>query len=601
MKAFNYLRAKAIFTLALILTTTNLLSQVGIKTCANGYHHNLFITVDDTLWAFGENYDGQIGNGTNTDVYAPYCINIKAISMAGGYNYSLVVKKSDSTIIATGRNTNGELGIGNTTTKNVWTPVNIASTYKFIQVAASADHSLGLTKQGWVFAWGANDKGECGDGTTTQRTSPVQVQKMSGGQLTAITKVACGSPDDDANTGGHSIALKNDGTVWAWGLNASGQLGDGTGGDRNKAVQVKGIGGIGFLTNVIDIAASGNSSYALLSDSTVVAWGGNDNGQLGDGTTISRQYPARVKTGLLTNLTSVKQISASSAGLSDDFLAVLRSNGKIWNVGANNRGQLGIGSILPMSYAVANNPATTRTFKEVIATGHYQIQLSNDTLGNYCQSGHQINGSFGNGDPGNYNITGASCMSQNFVTLPVTLSSFTVIKNEANTSIIRWSTATETNNDRFDIEYSADGREYDVIATIKGGGTTYNTLNYQYIHKGASKTKTVYYRLKQIDFNGDFEYHKTIVVRPGDVTANIYSYPNPTKGDLSVNLAQETNTDYVITVMDQTGRVIAEKQGHIYNSPVSESFDLNDLDRGVYFVTIKTGFGTTTEKVIKQN
>ncbi len=601
MKTFYYLTVKALLSLAFITITNFSFAQVAIKNCANGFHHNLFITNSDSLWVFGQNDDGQLGDGTNSDILTAKSMNMKAIGMAGGYNFSIVIK-TDSTLVASGNNSKGELGIGNTTSKNVWTPINTTSGAHFRQVAASADHAAAVTGNGLVYAWGANDKGECGDNSTTQRNSPVLVKKEStGGNLTNIIKVACGSPDNDANTGGHTIALASDGTVWAWGLNDNGQLGDGTGGDRKRAVQVVGIGGSGVLTNVVDIAASGNSSYALLANGKVVSWGSDANGQLGNGfLTSNRQYPNYVKKNLSADITNITQISASSAGLSDDFLSMLSNSGKIYNVGTNNRGQLGLGNVLNQGYAVQNNPSSSRNYKQVVANGHYQIMLSNDTLGNYCETGHMTNGSFGNGSSSNMNITGLSCMSQAFVTLPVTLASFTVKKSQENASVIRWTTATETNNDRFDIEYSTDGKEYDVIGTIKGGGTSYNTLNYQYIHKGASKTKTCYYRLKQIDFNGDFEYHKTIVVTPGSATAGAYSYPNPTKENINVTLTEETNTDYVITVMDQTGRVIASKEGHVYTSPVSEKFELEGLDKGFYFVTIKTSFGTTTEKIVKQ-
>ena len=278
---------------------------------------------------------------------------------------------------------------------------------------------------------------------------------------------------------------------------------------------------------------------------------------------------------------------------------MLKSSGKIWNVGANNRGQLGIGNTVNQVYAVQNNPSNTRTFKQVVATGHYQIQLSNDTLGNYCESGHMTNGSFGNGSSSNFNMTSASCVSQTFVSLPVSLSVFNVKKTAEAQSVIRWTTSSETNNDHFDLEFSIDGKEFDVIHTVKGAGTTYNAINYQFIHKNVNNTKTVYYRLKQTDFNGDFEYHKTIAVHPGKVATSVYSSPNPTNGEVNVTLTEETNTPYTITVMDQTGRIVMQKEGNILNSPVSEKFDLKGFDRGLYLVTIKTDFTTNVEKVIK--
>lgn len=603
MKTIYYFTAKAIFTLAVLFTSLNSSAQalVGIKDCGNGFHHNLLISLTDTLYVFGENTYGQCGTGNTNDVLSPFCLNVKAIGVAGGYDFSFYIK-TDSTIMATGRNSQGNLGIGNTTNQNSWTAVNLSSAIHFKQVAASGTHAVALTGNGLVYAWGDNASGQLGDNTGADRSSPVQVQKSTGGNLTNIKKVAAGSPGTaglTANSAGHSIALASDGTVWTWGENGSGQLGDNSTTDRNRAVQVVGIGGTGVLSNVIDIAASGNSSYALLSDSTVVSWGGNSNGQLGSGNTTSRNFPGRVLVSAGTNITSVKQITASGAAVSDDVLAMLKRDGKIWNVGDNGKGQLGTGNTTNSSFAVQNTPALNRTFLKVIGTGHYLMQLSADTIGNYCESGHQTNGSFGNGTASNANITTATCLTIPIANLPVTLSTFTGKRTDDKTVVLRWSTESEISNDRFDIEYSADGREFDVIGDVKGNGTSFNTNDYQFVHKEAASNSVAYYRLKQVDFNGNFEYHKVIVVKPA-VESNVYTSPNPTKGYLTVNMAEETNTDYTISIMDQTGRVLVERTGHIDSNPVGEKFDLNGYDRGFYFVTITTSFGTKVETIAKQ-
>ncbi len=599
MKTIYYSSLRAFLFVAVLLFNINLLGQIGIKDCANGFHHSLLIGWNDSLYVFGENTKGQCGDASILHIYATQSSNVKSLGVGAGYNYSFYIK-TDSTIMASGSNTNGELGIGNNTDKNVWTALNIATSVHFKQVAASSDHALAVTGNGLVYAWGDNQKGEIGDNTTTQKTSPTLVLKAVGVNLSNIKKVAAGSPDNDNNTGGHSLALANDGTLWAWGLNANGQLGNNSTTNTKMAVQVVGIGGTGFLANVIDIAASGSSSYALLSDSTVVSWGENSSGQLGDGSTSKRSFPNRVKINSTTNITSVKQITASSAALSDDVLAMLKSDGRIWNVGANNRGQLGTGNTTSQSYAVLNTPTIVRHFTKIVGTGHYLIQLSADSIGNYCESGHQTNGSFGDGSATNTNITSSTCLSIPIAALPVTLSAFSAKRTEDKTVVLRWTTVSEISNDRFEIEYSIDGSEYDMIGILKGNGTSFNANEYQYIQKDADSKRIGYYRLKQVDFNGAYEYHNVIVVKPGVEIGNVYSYPNPTKGNLSVNLIEEINTDYSITLMDQTGRIILEKTGHINTTPVSEKFDLNGYDRGFYFVTINTSYGTKIEKIVKQ-
>ena len=142
-------------------------------------------------------------------------------------------------------------------------------------IAAGGDHSLMLRYDGTVWASGNNGYGQLGDGTTTTRSTPVQV---SG--LTNITAIAAGWY--------HSLALRSDGTVWAWGWNGAGQLGDGTTTDRSTPVQVS------SLTNITAIAAGAAHSLAIKSDGTVWAWGNNGAGQLGDGTTTYRTTPVQV-------------------------------------------------------------------------------------------------------------------------------------------------------------------------------------------------------------------------------------------------------------------------------------------------------------------
>src|SRR6266568_3249689 len=124
-------------------------------------------------------------------------------------------------------------------------------------IAAGGAHSLALKSDGTVWAWGNNGNGQLGDNTTTERHAPVEVVGSGGsGNLTGITAIAAG--------GAHSLALKSDGTVWAWGWNLNGQLGDNTTTDRDAPVEVVGAGGSGNLTGVTAIAAGGSSHSLAL-------------------------------------------------------------------------------------------------------------------------------------------------------------------------------------------------------------------------------------------------------------------------------------------------------------------------------------------------
>ncbi len=183
-------------------------------------------------------------------------------------------------------------------------------------------HSIALMSDGTLGAWGANFWGQLGDGTLFDAWYPIPVAG-----LTNVVAIAAG--------GNHNLALKSDGTVWAWGDNQRGQIGDGTTTDRLLATQVHGPGDVGFLTDVVAIAAGWTHSLALRSDGTVWAWGHNYRGKLGDGTTTDRYVPVQV-----LNLTNIRAI----AGGHDHSLAVAM-DGTVWAWGSNNDGQLGDGTV----------------------------------------------------------------------------------------------------------------------------------------------------------------------------------------------------------------------------------------------------------------
>ncbi len=191
------------------------------------------------------------------------------------------------------------------------------------------------SNRGTVWAWGWNGVGQLGDGTTADRHVPTRIAGLTG--IVAVSA----SPY-------HSLALKGDGTVWAWGWNILGQLGDGTTLDRSAPVQVAG------LTGVVAIAAGGLHSLALRGDGTVWGWGYNGYGQLGDGTLTTRLTPAKAQ---MAGMTSI------SAGFLHSL--AVREEGTGWAWGHNAFGQLGDGTVVNRGLPVAlpahyGNTAYTR-------------------------------------------------------------------------------------------------------------------------------------------------------------------------------------------------------------------------------------------------
>jgi alpha-tubulin suppressor-like RCC1 family protein len=204
-----------------------------------------------------------------------------------------------------------------------------------------ASHSMVLKSDGTVLAWGQNEAGALGNGSTTYSATPVPVQGPGGiGLLDDVSAVARG--------GNHSLALKSDGTVRAWGGNAAGQLGNHGVVDSAVPVQVVGAGGTGFLSGVTAVAAGTDFSLALKGDGTVWAWGGNVDGMLGNNGTDPSPYPVQVAgpggAGVLSGVTAI------SAGR--HHALALKNDGTVWAWGANADGTLGNDSTVPSRFPV---------------------------------------------------------------------------------------------------------------------------------------------------------------------------------------------------------------------------------------------------------
>ncbi|TVM03962.1 MAG: RCC1 repeat-containing protein [Candidatus Brocadia sp. WS118] len=295
-------------------------AQVNPQIHGGGFH-SLALKPDDTVWAWGRNDYGQLGNGTTGNSNVPVLVGggtsqtnnfHDVLSIAGGWLYSMALK-SDGTVWTWGRNDFGQLGDG--TTNNSTVPVQVNKLTGVTAISAGGFHCLALKSDGSVWSWGRNDFGQLGNGTTINSTVPVQVNKLTG-----ITAISAG--------GFHCLALKSDGSVWSWGRNDFGQLGNGT--TINSTVPVQ----VNKLTGITAISASGFHCLALKSNNTVWSWGRNDFGQLGNGTTVNSTLPVQVK-----NLGSVIAIERGRS-----HSLAIKSNGTVWTWGRNDFGQLGNGT-----------------------------------------------------------------------------------------------------------------------------------------------------------------------------------------------------------------------------------------------------------------
>jgi alpha-tubulin suppressor-like RCC1 family protein len=241
----------------------------------------LVVKTNGTLWSWGENGYGELGFGNLTSYSSPKQIGSLTnwATVSSGTYYSVGAIKTDGSLWTWGRNQNGVLGNGETGPVGRSSPAQVGSLYNWSSVNVGTYHMVAIKTDGTLWAWGSNYYGIRGLGDTIIRSTPVQV-----GALTDW------SSNMQIVNGYAALAVKTDGTLWTWGQNNNGQLGLGDTTNRSSPVQV------GALTNWLNVAAGayGNHAVAIKTDGTLWTWGKNNNNQLGLGDTTSRSSPVQV-------------------------------------------------------------------------------------------------------------------------------------------------------------------------------------------------------------------------------------------------------------------------------------------------------------------
>ncbi|UVI32926.1 RCC1 domain-containing protein [Paenibacillus spongiae] len=368
---------------------TELNNVVSIKA---GTEHTIALLSDGTLQAWGSNAVRQIGDGTTAGwrlVAAKVNLSGAAVSMAAGRGHSMAVQ-NDGTVWTWGENAKYQLGRKTPAQGTVYGPsdtpgqvfeglVDCTAATSFRtkpMIAAGGKHSAALKSNGTVWTWGNNEYGQLGNGTYGDKVAPAQVP-----DLCYVKAIATGSD--------FTLALKNDGTVWAWGNNANGELGSGTGGTNNRSpvpVQVEGI------SDVIAIAAGSNHTLAVKRDGTVWAWGNSENSKLGYETPGSFFSSRPGRAGSLIG------VKAVTAGL--DFSAALKPDGSVWTWGKNTDKQLGYETGTPLNNPVPRQVPNLNNV-DVLTTGsasRHILALKRD--GSVWAWGDNVHGQLGNGRGG---------------------------------------------------------------------------------------------------------------------------------------------------------------------------------------------------------
>jgi hypothetical protein len=326
----------------------------GVATLASGEYHACAVRTNATVWCWGDDGSGQLGDGTTggTDGLRSTPVQVlrgtstlKGVTkIAAGASHSCAVR-TDGSVWCWGDASDGQLGndvagIGAHRTKAVRVRRLNGDLTGVQHVALGGDHSCALRDDGAVFCWGWDAYGQVGDGTTGEgmghvRSLAVRVRQGSG-YLGNVVAIAAGAQ--------HSCAAKGDGSVWCWGDGSFGQLGDGESGlghQHTKASRVERGGG--YLTRASGITAGEFHTCVRRTDASTWCWGSDQDGQLGDGTTggpVShlRTKPVQVLRGS-GELTSVTGVGAGSY-----HTCARRSDGSAWCWGDAHFAQLGDGT-----------------------------------------------------------------------------------------------------------------------------------------------------------------------------------------------------------------------------------------------------------------
>lgn len=309
---------------------------VGATAVSAGFAHSVALTSGGSVLAWGKNYNGNLGNGSTTDSSAPVTVRLpagaKVTAIAAGSEHTLAVTSAGA-VLAWGYGAAGPLGNGGTGSSSSPVSVSLPAGTKVTAVAAGALHSLAVTSTGGVLAWGDNADGELGNGTKANSPVPVKVKLPEGAKVVAV-----------AAGGYYSLALTSTGAVYAWGYNTDGELGNGKTRSSKLPVRVKVPG----RTKIVAIAAGGplegvgqthpgpGHSLAVTSTGAVLAWGYNGDGELGNGSTRNSVTPIQVR------LPAGRKVTAVAAGQLHSL--ALTSSGAVLAWGGNNFGQLGDGS-----------------------------------------------------------------------------------------------------------------------------------------------------------------------------------------------------------------------------------------------------------------
>ena len=326
------------------------IQELRFQYLSGGLAHTVGLSNSGQVYTWGLNNYGQLGDGTTDNKLTPTLVSFtglqsgETISDVFAGQYHTFVVTSNSRVYAWGRNNSGQLGDDSTVDKLTPTLISFTDLQNgetLRTIAAGIGHSLAVTSAGRVYAWGRNNSGQLGDGTTVNKLTPTLISftdLQNGETIRDLAVGIIGHSLNDVEVIGHSLAVTTTGRLYAWGLNDYGQLGDGTTVNRSTPTLIS-FTGLGSGETIRNVAAGGEYSHAVTTQGRVYSWGFNTNGQLGDGTTVSKNSPTLISFSGLQSEETIRNVDVG--GIHSMAMTTI---GRVYTWGYNFVGRIGDGT-----------------------------------------------------------------------------------------------------------------------------------------------------------------------------------------------------------------------------------------------------------------
>lgn len=603
---------KGLLLSLLVILCPLLAGPVAINEGFNG-EHSFSINADDVIYAWGNNDCGQLGINSTENSNVPVAVNMKGvlsdktiISISAGYKFTLALA-SDGTVYSWGRNNQGQLGNNSNINSSIPVAVDmtgVLSGKTIIEIAAGVEHSFALASDGTIYSWGYNYFGELGNNNPGVNTNiPIAVDMSGVLSGKTINKIDAGC--------GFSVALASDGAIYCWGRNHSGQLGNHTMHIMDSSPVPVAVDMSGVLSGktITQISAGSRTTLVLTSDGMIYGWGDNDFGQLGNEPTADRDYPIAAD---MSDVLSGKTIIDIDSG--DTYSLALDSDGKVYSWGLNWDGQLGINSTEIRHFPIAvesNGILSGKTIIKISGNKYHSMVLASDGA-IYCW-GCNKSGQLGINSTATNSLVPVQVVNSNDAdqALPIELSQFSADAING-VAILNWTTESELENLGFVLERKLKGEgswqeiaNYANVSDLKGHGTTSMNHSYGYTDNTVLPGTTYLYRLGDMDYSNNITWHETLelTLEQEDITlAGAFglqtAFPNPFNPSVNLGYSLSQDGDISLGVYDLNGKLVNMLISQFQHAgSYHYNWQPQNLSTGIYIVRFQSGNLSDFQKI----